>query len=85
MPVPPPTNSAAAEALELPDSVIVEMLKREVLLTKAKLHALTHEHILGERKLRTLKSQLRQVCTPTSMGEAAVTLEPFKVKTSIQM
>ena len=63
VPVPPPPNSAAAEALELPDSVILEMLKREVLLTKAKLHALTHEHILGERKLRTLKSQLRQVTT----------------------
>ena len=63
MPVPVSTslNSAAAEAMELPDSVILEMLKREVLLTKAKLHALTHEHILGERKLRTLKSQLRQV------------------------
>ena len=35
--------------MELPDSVILEMLKREVLLTKAKLHALTHELILGER------------------------------------
>lgn len=63
MPVPVSTslNPAVAEAMELPDSVIVEMLKREVLLTKAKLHALTHEHILRERKLRTLKSQLRQV------------------------
>ena len=59
--MPPPVNAAAAEALDLPDAVILEMLKREVLLTKAKLHALTHEHILGERKLRTLKSQLRQV------------------------
>ena len=47
--------------MELPDGVILEMLKREVLLTKAKLHALTLEHILEERKLRTLNSQLRQV------------------------
>ena len=54
--------------MELPDSVILEMLKREVLLTKAKLHALTHEHILGERKLRTLKSQLRQVSFGCSEG-----------------
>ncbi|KAK9841198.1 hypothetical protein WJX74_001758 [Apatococcus lobatus] len=60
MPVSTSLNPAAAEAMELPDSVILEMLRREVLLTKAKLHALTHEHILGERKLRTLKSQLRQ-------------------------
>ena len=63
MPLPVPTslNPAAAETMELPDGVILEMLKREVLLTKAKLHALTLEHILEERKLRTLNFQLRQV------------------------
>lgn len=63
-PVPVPLtslNPAAAEAMELPDSVILALLRREVLLTNAKLHALTHEHILGKRELRTLKYRLRQV------------------------
>ncbi len=46
---------------ELPDHVIVALLRREALLTKAKLHALSYEHIMGERSLRTLKAQLRQV------------------------
>jgi hypothetical protein len=30
-----------------------------VLLTRAKLHALLFEHIMGERQLRSLKAQLR--------------------------
>lgn len=37
------------------------MLKREALLTKAKLHWLVFEHLNQERQLRTLKAQLRQV------------------------
>ncbi|KAK9835258.1 hypothetical protein WJX84_005739 [Apatococcus fuscideae] len=36
------------------------MLKREAVITNAKLHALTHAHILGERNLQILKSELRQ-------------------------
>ncbi len=36
-------------------------LRLEVLLTRAKLHALCYEQIIGERKLRSLKTQLRQV------------------------
>lgn len=46
---------------ELPDHVIIALLKREHLLTKAKLNALCFEHIMGERRLRSLKTQLRQV------------------------
>ena len=62
---PVPTTEGGAPvpeaALELPNSVIVAMLRREVLLTRAKLHALCYEHIMAERKLRSLKAQLRQV------------------------
>ena len=47
--------------LDLPDAVIIVMLKREVLLTRAKLHGLMYDHIMSERKLRSLKTQLRQV------------------------
>ena len=46
---------------EIPDSVIIAMLKREVLLTRAKLHGLMYDHIMSERRLRSLKTQLRQV------------------------
>jgi len=44
----------------LPDGVVQAMLRRELLLTRAKLHALTYEHIMGERKMRAFKSQLKQ-------------------------
>ena len=54
------TAGAAVEHSELPDNVVLRMLHREVLLTKAKLHALNYEQAVAERKLRTLKSQLRQ-------------------------
>ena len=47
--------------MDLPDGVIVAMLKREVLLTRAKLHGLMYDHIMSERRLRSLKTQLRQV------------------------
>ena len=46
----------------LPDSVIVSMLRREALLTKAKLHYLVFEHLQQDKAVRTLKSQLKQVC-----------------------
>lgn len=58
-PIVPPEEGPAPD---LPDSVIVDLLKREVLLTGAKLHALWYDHVVAERKLRTLKAQLRQVC-----------------------
>ena len=43
------------------------MLKREAVITNAKLHALTHAHILGERNLQILKSELRQVIHPAPL------------------
>ncbi len=46
----------------LPDQVLVAMLKREVLLTKAKLHYSLFEHICQDRQLRTWRAQLKQVC-----------------------
>jgi hypothetical protein len=49
---------------ELPDEVIVAMLKREALLTKAKLHALTWERGQKERELRTLRTQIKAVRQP---------------------
>ena len=57
VPVLPPGQT---EPELLPDHVVQSMLKRELLLTRAKLHALTYEHIMGERKMRTYKSQLKQ-------------------------
>ena len=60
------TAGGGVEPSDLPDHVVLKMLHREVLLTKAKLHALNYEHAVAERKLRTLKSQLRQVCSPGS-------------------
>ena len=59
-------ESFAKESAELPDNVIIVLLKREHLLTRAKLNALYYEHITGERKLRSLKTQLRQVQQPAS-------------------
>ena len=54
------------EAEMLPDAVVMAMLQRELLLTRAKLHALHYEHIMGERKMRTYKSQLKQARRPTA-------------------
>lgn len=45
---------------ELPDWVVVEMLRHELLLVRAKLHGLSFDHKMGEKRLRTLKDQLRQ-------------------------
>lgn len=47
--------------LALPSYAIVSMLRREVLLTKAKLHFLVFEHLQQEKAVRMLKVQLRQV------------------------
>jgi len=54
-------DSFVNESAELPDHAIIALLKREHLLTRAKLNALYFEHITGERRLRSLKTQLRQV------------------------
>ena len=48
-------------AQDIPDSVIQAMLRREVLLTEAKLHFLDWELLTNDRKLRQLRTQLRQV------------------------
>lgn len=45
----------------LPDDVILFMLRREALLTRAKLHFLVFEHLTQEKELRILKQALRQV------------------------
>lgn len=49
-----------AEPATLPDEVVLFMLKREALLTRAKLHNLVFEHLVQEKELRVLKQQLRQ-------------------------
>lgn len=45
----------------LPDAAMLSMLRREVLLTRAKLHYLGYQQMMAERMLRSLKAQLRQV------------------------
>lgn len=59
-------SDSPPDSIELPDSVIEAMLRRELLLTNAKLHGLGNEHITSERKLRSLRTQLRQVRSPGS-------------------
>lgn len=45
----------------VPDPAMLSMLRREVLLTRAKLHYLGYQQMMAERMLRSLKAQLRQV------------------------
>ena len=52
---------ASPAAADLPEHVIVAMLRRENLLTSAKLSALRHDQSTGERQLRKLSSELHQV------------------------
>ncbi|KIY93744.1 hypothetical protein MNEG_14218 [Monoraphidium neglectum] len=55
----PTAAAAAAAGGELPDDVIVQLLKREALLTRAKLHALQWERGRMERELRSLRTQIK--------------------------
>jgi hypothetical protein len=55
----------------LPDSVIISMLRRETLLTRAKLHVLLFEHLQQDRQLRTWRMQLKQVGTSAAQGQQA--------------
>mmetsp|Transcript_9701 Transcript_9701/g.26290 ORF Transcript_9701/g.26290 Transcript_9701/m.26290 type:complete len:665 (+) Transcript_9701:145-2139(+) len=58
-----PKNAKAEDVVvddSIPDHAIIAMLRREILLTKAKLHYLVFEHLQQERTLRTYKSQLKQ-------------------------
>lgn len=79
---PLPGAEGYVEPAELPDHVIIAMLQREVLLTEAKLHALDYELVMAERKLRQLRSQLRQVgfcwliCSPASRRVLRLRLVP---------
>jgi hypothetical protein len=65
LPPPPPAEGAApapppAPLEELPDHVVLAMLRREVLLTSAKLHFLAMEQLQADRALRSHKAQLRR-------------------------
>jgi hypothetical protein len=53
--------AAASAAAQLPDAVIIKMLRREALLTSAKLHALMSDHLECQRTLSRLKAQIRHV------------------------
>jgi hypothetical protein len=44
----------------LPSAFIVKMLRREALLTRAKLHHIEFEQLQFDRLVRTLKVQLKQ-------------------------
>ena len=55
------SSEAVASPADLPDHVIMAMLRRESLLTCAKLSALFHDHIMGVRQLNKLRTELRQV------------------------
>ncbi|GFR52505.1 hypothetical protein Agub_g15080 [Astrephomene gubernaculifera] len=52
--------AAGGESKPLTDEVILFMLRREALLTRAKLHFLIFEHLMQEKELRILKQALRQ-------------------------
>lgn len=44
-----------------PDHLVIEVLKREELLTRAKLHVLQYERMMGDSQLRSLRAELMQV------------------------
>ena len=54
-------SEAVASPADLPEHVIMAMLRRENLLTSAKLNALCYDQSTGERQLRKLDSELHQV------------------------
>ena len=45
----------------LPEHVILAMLRREDLLTRAKLHAISYDHIMGQLQWTKLRTEMRQV------------------------
>ena len=71
---PQAASSEETGAQDIPDSVIQAMLRREVLLTEAKLHFLDWELLTNDRKLRQLRTQLRQVRTMTQMNSPCLLL-----------
>lgn len=59
-----PSSSASSsqqQQQQLPDIVILKMLKREALLTSAKLHALTSDLLDCQRTMQRLRSSIRHV------------------------
>ena len=46
---------------DLSDELTLTVLKREELLTRAKLHVLQYERMMGDSQLRTLRAELMQV------------------------
>ena len=61
-----PCRPQATIPADIPYHVIVAMLRRDILLTCAKLNAHSYERIMGERQLRKLNTELRQVRSPQS-------------------
>ena len=58
-------SEAAASPADLPEQVTVAMLRRENLLTSAKLDdALFYDQSTGERQFRKLTTELHQVGSP---------------------
>ena len=55
------SSEAVASPADLPEHVIVAMLRRENLLTRAKLNALRYDHNTGERQWIKLRTVMRQV------------------------
>ena len=55
---------------ELPDHVVVALLKREALLNRVRLHAVQIQHIISNERLRHLQTKQCQVCacTPSTTG-----------------
>ena len=53
-------KAATAPCEELPDHVIQEVLRRESLLTQAKLHILKYERLMASTQLKTIRAELMQ-------------------------
>jgi hypothetical protein len=64
-------DNSSASTQQLPDVVVLKMLKREVLLTSAKLHALTSDLLDGQRTISRLRSQIRHVSHMQSNSQLA--------------
>ena len=69
----PPTSHLSSSPGR-PLQAIVAMLRREVLLTRAKLHCLVFEQLQQEKLHRTLKAQLRMVRSRTHFADVCTDL-----------
>lgn len=57
----PAAREPNADTSELPDDLLLMVLKREELLTQAKLHVLQYDRMMGDSQLRNLRAELMQV------------------------